>query len=40
MNSITDEELIKEINKRFNNVIIGEKKIIKLDFNDDYYRMG
>ena len=37
MNSITDEELIKEINKRFNNVIIGEKKIIKLDFNDDVW---
>ena len=37
MNSISDEELIKEINKRFNNVIIGEKKIFKLDFNTDIW---
>ena len=37
MDSISDEELIKEINKRFNNVIIGEKKIIKLELNDDVW---
>lgn len=37
MNSITDEQLIKELNKRFNNVSIGEKKKFKLDFNDDVW---